>query len=129
MLINLLFWYNVADHGWEQKSESVLAHFLTKTVLSDRSAKTSVTLHSIRLIRVFHSLYKVGSTGSIGIKGFNNSKKLPPVGLDLMQEIIAGLGVQCLTNGAKLAFACKCDTIGSLYSHAVMPFLTTLYKL
>ena len=24
-------------------------------------------------------------------------KKLPPVGLDLVQEIIAGLGVQCLT--------------------------------
>ena len=29
---------------------------------------------------------------------FNNSKKkLPPVGFDLVQEIIAGLGVQCLT--------------------------------
>ena len=24
-------------------------------------------------------------------------KKLPPVGLDLVQEIIAGLGVRCLT--------------------------------
>ena len=24
-------------------------------------------------------------------------KKLPPVGLNLVQEIIAGLGVQCLT--------------------------------
>ena len=30
-------------------------------------------------------------------------KKLPPVGLDLMQEIITGLLVQCLTNWAKLA--------------------------
>ena len=49
-------------------------------------------------IRVFHSLYKVGRNAIIGIKGFNNSKKkLPPVGLDLVQEIIAGLGVQCLT--------------------------------
>ena len=45
-------------------------------------------------IRVFHSLYmyKVGRNGIIGIKGFNNSKKkLTPVGLDLMQEIITGL--------------------------------------
>ena len=49
--------------------------------------------------RVFHSLYKVDRNGTIGIKGFNNSnKKLPPVGLDLMQQIITGLGVQCLTN-------------------------------
>ena len=43
--------------------------------------------------RVFHSLYKVGRNGSIGIKGFNNSKqKLPPVEeLDLMQEIVNDL--------------------------------------
>ena len=32
-------------------------------------------------------------------------KKLPPVGLDVMQEIITGLGVQCLTNWVKPAFA------------------------
>ena len=51
------------------------------------------------LDRDFHSLYKVGRNGSIGIKGFNNSKKkLPQVGLDLMQEIITSLRVQCLTN-------------------------------
>ena len=49
--------------------------------------------------RVFHSQYKVGRNGSIGIKGFyNNKKKLPLVGLDLMQEIITGLRVQCLIN-------------------------------
>ena len=37
--------------------------------------------------RVFHSLYKVGRNGIIGLELFNNSKKkLPPVGLDLMQE-------------------------------------------
>ena len=42
--------------------------------------------------RVFHSLYKVGRNDIIGIKGFNNSKKsLPPVGLDLMLQIITGL--------------------------------------
>ena len=29
----------------------------------------------ILLIRVFHSLYKVGRNGTIGIKGFNNSTK------------------------------------------------------
>ena len=32
-------------------------------------------------------------------------KKLPPVGLGLMQEIITGLGVQCLTIWAKLPCA------------------------
>ena len=50
------------------------------------------------LIRVFHSLYKVGRNGNFVFKVFNNSKKkLPPVGLDLMLQIITGLGVQCLT--------------------------------
>ena len=47
---------------------------------------------------VLYSLYKVGRNGSICIKGFNKSKKkLPAVGLNLMQEIVTGLGVQCLT--------------------------------
>ena len=50
-------------------------------------------------------------------KGFNNSKrKLPPVGLDLMLQIITGLGVQCLTNWAKLTFAGKSKTFRSIYS-------------
>ena len=35
------------------------------------------------------------------------AKMLPSVGLDLMQEIIIGLGVQCLTIQAKLACAIK----------------------
>ena len=47
-------------------------------------------------------------------------KKLPPVGLDLMLQIITGLGVQCLTKWAKQAFACKSKTVSSLYSHALM---------
>ena len=55
-------------------------------------------------IRVFHGLYKVGRNGNFVFKGFNNSKKkLPPVGLDLMLQIITGLGVQCLTIWAKQA--------------------------
>ena len=49
-------------------------------------------------IRVFHSLYKVGRNGNFVFKGFNNSKKkLTPVGVDLMLQIVTGLGVQCLT--------------------------------
>ena len=52
----------------------------------------------MHITRVFHSLYKIGRNGIIVFKGINNSnKKLPPVGLDLMQEIFTGLGVQCLT--------------------------------
>ena len=52
----------------------------------------------LRNSRVFHNLYKIGRNGIIVFKRINNSKKkLPPVGLDLMQEIITGLGVQCLT--------------------------------
>ena len=47
-------------------------------------------------------------------------KKLPPVGFDLMQEIITSLGVQCLTIWAKLTFACKSKTFRSLYSHALL---------
>ena len=45
---------------------------------------------------------------------------LPLVGLNLMQEIIAGLGVQCLTKWAKLAFACKSETLRFLCSHALL---------
>ena len=56
-------------------------------------------------IRVFYSLYKVGRNGIIGIEGFNDSKRKLPPGLDLMQETITGLGVQCLTKWAKLACA------------------------
>ena len=33
------------------------------------------------LIQVFHSLYKIGRNGIIGIKGFNNSKKVPYSGV------------------------------------------------
>ena len=48
------------------------------------------------MIRVFHSLYKVGRNGNS--KDLTTAKKkLPPVGLDLMLQIITGLGVQCLT--------------------------------
>ena len=34
--------------------------------------------------RVFHIQHKVVSTVNVGIKGFYSSKKLPPVGFDLM---------------------------------------------
>ena len=80
-----------------------------------------VNLVLLKSNRVFHGLYTVGRNGIINIKGFNNSnKKLPPVGLDLMQEIITGLRVQCLTNWAKLAFACKSKTFRSWYSHTLL---------
>ena len=39
--------------------------------------------------QLFYSLYKVGRNGSIGVKGFSNSKKVISSG---MQEIITGLG-------------------------------------
>ena len=47
-------------------------------------------------------------------------KKLPLVGLELMLQIITGLGVQYLTTWAKQAFACKSKTFRSLYSHALL---------
>ena len=48
--------------------------------------------------RIFHSFYKVGINSSFVIKDLTIAKKkLPQVGLDLMQDIITGLGVQCLT--------------------------------
>ena len=37
-----------------------------------------------------------------------------------MQEIITGLGVQCLTIWVKLACACKSKAFKSLYSHALL---------
>ena len=57
----------------------------------EKSLSKSTT--SFKDIRVVHSYYKVGRNDSIGIKGFNSSKKIPPMGLDLMQEIITGLRV------------------------------------
>ena len=60
-----------------------------------KGVNTSSVKHHIR---VFHSLYKVGTNGNFVFKAFNKSKKkLPPVGLDLMLQIITGLGVQYLT--------------------------------
>ena len=56
------------------------------------------------IIELF-SYYKLDRNDSVGIQKFNNSKKLPPVGLELMQEIITGSGVPCLTNCTKLAYA------------------------
>ena len=47
-------------------------------------------------------------------------KKLPPVGLDLMLQIITGLGVQCLTIWAKQVFAYNFKAFRSLYSHALL---------
>ena len=40
--------------------------------------------------------------------------------LDLMPGIITGLWVQHQTNWATEAFACKTETLGSLYSHALL---------
>ena len=40
-----------------------------------------------------------------------------PVELDL---IITGLRVQCLTNWAKMIFACKSKTFRSLYNYALL---------
>ena len=71
--------------------------------------------------QVIHSLYKVGRNGNNGINRFKNTKKkLPSVGLDLMQGIIAGLWVQHQTNWTTEAFACSTETLGSLYSHTLL---------
>ena len=46
----------------------------------------------------FFTVCTKGRNGNFVFKGYNNSKKkLAPVGLDLMLQIITGLEVQCLT--------------------------------
>ena len=78
---------------WQPLADSIVAKLFSSTYLWAG-------------IRVFHSLYKVGRNGNFVFKGFNNSKKkLPLVGLDLLLQIITGLGVQCLTIWAKQACA------------------------
>ena len=58
---------------------------------------------------VFHSLYKVGRNGNFVFNGLNNSKKkLPPVGLDLMLQIITGLGVQCVQLLYLICYSTSC---------------------
>ena len=60
-------------------------------------------------------MFLQGGNGYLVFEGFNNSKKkLHPVGLDLILQIITGLGVQRLTKWAKQAFACKSKTFRSL---------------
>ena len=51
----------------------------------------------------FHSSFsqfvqKLTEMALLYSKELTTAKKVTPVGLDLMQEIITGLGVQCLTN-------------------------------
>ena len=61
-------------------------------------------IQGISTNRVFCTLYKVDRNGNFVFKGFNNSKKkLPPVGLDLMLQIITGLGVQSAKNSNELS--------------------------
>ena len=62
-------------------------------------------------IRVFHSLYKIGRNGNFVFKGFNNSKKknLPPVGLDLMLQIITGPKIKsCMNRSLKIPLNSTC---------------------
>ena len=66
------------------------------------ASSSSTNLHRFNKIQArktsFSQCIKVGRNGIIVFKGFDNSKKrLPRVGLDLMPEIVTGLGVQCLT--------------------------------
>ena len=52
----------------------------------------------LSLIEFFTVCTMLAEMAILYSKDFNNSKKkLPPVGLDLMLQIITGLGVQCLT--------------------------------
>ena len=73
---------------------------LTKFIFEERSVSKhdvlTIITRSTQVAFEFFTVDKGGRNGSIGIKGFNNSKtKLPPVGIDLMQENITGLGVHC----------------------------------
>ena len=69
----------------------------------------------------FFTVYtKLAEMAILASNYLTTKKKLPPVGLDLMQGIITGLWVQHQTNWATEAFACKTETLGSLYSHALL---------
>ena len=46
----------------------------------------------------FTDYTKLAEMPLLASKDLTTAKKLPPVGLDLMQEIITGLRVQCLTS-------------------------------
>ena len=53
--------------------------------------------HQIYKSEFFTVCRKLPEMALLYSKDLTRAKKLPPVGLDLMQEIITGLGVQCLT--------------------------------
>ena len=55
--------------------------------------------HTYPKILKFFTVYtKLVEMAGLASKDLTTAKKLPPVGLDLMQEIITGFRVQCLTN-------------------------------
>ena len=56
-----------------------------------------VVLHSVFIIEFFTVCTKLTEMALLCSKDLTTAKKLPPVGLDLMQEIITSLRVQCLT--------------------------------
>ena len=63
----------------------------------------------------FFTVYtKLVEMALLASKDLTNSKMLLPVGLDLMQEIITGLRVQCLSKCTSPAIACKPETFRSL---------------
>ena len=72
---------------------------------------------SVVLIEFFIVCTKLAEMALLYSKELTTAKKkLPPVGLELMQEIITGLGVQYLT-------------MLLIPLNTIMPFLPTLYKL
>ena len=54
-------------------------------------------MNSCIRLQTFTVCTKLAEMAILYSKNLTTAKKLPPVGLDLVQEIIAGLGVQYLT--------------------------------
>ena len=86
-------------------------------MLNKNGLKDVTCEQTFKLNMVFHKLDEIGNNANIGIRGFTTWKKssdkmLPPVGI--------GFQVQHYPFYTNLTPAYKTETLGSLYSHALL---------
>ena len=79
----------------------------------------------------FSQIDKIGNIANIGIRGFtmwrkSSNKMLPPVRIEPIPLMNLWFQVQHYPFYTNLSFACKTETLGSLYSHALLSPLSNI---
>ena len=73
----------------------------------------------------FSQTHKIGNNANIGIRGFTMCKQKNPITKCYLNEYWAlGPLISSPTLSPNLALACKTETLGSIYSHALLILIT-----